>query len=67
LGLTGTSDATLFDRGGWLIYDSGLNITWLQNTNLAASENFGVSNIDSDGGMRWSTAEEWIIAINTSN
>ena len=35
--------ATLIDRGGGLIYDDVLNITWLQNANLAASNTFGLA------------------------
>jgi hypothetical protein len=37
-----SADATLYDRGGGLIYDKDLNITWLQDANLAATETFGV-------------------------
>ncbi|MBI5658523.1 MAG: hypothetical protein HZC43_03015 [Nitrosomonadales bacterium] len=29
--------------GGQGVYDSDLNLTWLQNANLAASNTFGVS------------------------
>jgi hypothetical protein len=29
------ADAALFDRGGGLIYDTDLNITWLQDTSLS--------------------------------
>lgn len=29
----GRANATLIDRGGGLIYDTALNITWLQNAN----------------------------------
>jgi hypothetical protein len=35
---SGMAQATLFDRGGGLIYDDALNVTWLQNANYAASE-----------------------------
>lgn len=34
----GIANATLWDRGGGLIYDDVLNITWLQNTYYAATE-----------------------------
>ncbi len=37
------SDAALFDRGNGLIYDDVLNVTWLQDANLAASNTFGIS------------------------
>jgi hypothetical protein len=32
--MAGTSHATLWDRGGGLIFDDHLNITWLQDANL---------------------------------
>jgi len=31
----GAANATLIDRGGGLIYDDALNITWMQNANYA--------------------------------
>lgn len=42
--------ASLMDRGGGLIYDTDLNITWLSNANLAATNSFGLDrNIDLGG------------------
>ena len=35
---SGVAQATLIDRGHGLVYDSGLNITWLQDANYAALE-----------------------------
>jgi hypothetical protein len=67
LALSGAAQATLIDRGGGLIYDDVLNITWLQNANLAATNTFGVSGINSYGGMTWDTAEAWIAAMNTAD
>ena len=37
-GVLGVANATLWDRGGGLLYDDVLDITWLQNANYAASE-----------------------------
>jgi hypothetical protein len=37
------AQAALIDRGGGLIYDDVLNITWLQDANLAASNTFGLA------------------------
>jgi hypothetical protein len=37
-GIKGVANATLWDRGGGLIYDDVLNITLLQNANYAATE-----------------------------
>ena len=59
--------ATLWDRGGGLIYDDELNITWLQDANLAWTNKFGVSDITWDGQMSWYTAIEFIAAMNTAN
>ena len=47
LGLVGTANATLYDRGGGLIYDSDQDITWLQNANYA-----GII-------MNWANAVAW--------
>jgi len=58
--------AALIDRGGGLIYDDVLNITWLQDANLAATNTFGVSGINADGTMNWTTAQAWIAAMNTA-
>ncbi len=38
IGVVGSAKATLWDRGGGLVYDDVLNITWLQNANYAATE-----------------------------
>lgn len=62
-----TAQASLFDRGNGLIYDDVLDVTWLQNANLAASETFGVSGIQANGSMDWATAQNWISAMNASN
>ena len=48
------ADAALVDRGGGLIYDTTLNITWLQDANYAKTSGY-----DSDGRMRWPTAKAW--------
>lgn len=32
----GSAQASLYDRGGGLIFDSDRNITWLQNANQGA-------------------------------
>lgn len=66
-GLAVSAHATLVDRGGGLIYDDGLGITWLKNANLAASNTFGVSEISASGRMSWYTANDWIAAMNTAN
>ena len=67
LSLSGAAQATLIDRGGGQIYDNALNITWLQNANLAATDTFGVSGIFADGLMSWNTANQWIGAMNAAD
>jgi hypothetical protein len=55
LGLTGTSQAALFNRGNGLIYDSTQNITWLQDANYAKT-----SGDSSTGLMDWNAATTWV-------
>ena len=61
LTLAGTANAALHDRGGGLIYDDDLNITWLQDTNYSITQwnnthgNFG----DVNGIMNWGDANAW--------
>ena len=55
IGVSGTAHATLIDRGAGLIYDDILNLTWLQDTNLARTSGF-----DSDGRMNYATAKAWV-------
>jgi PEP-CTERM motif len=59
-----SAQATLHDRGNGLIYDDVLNVTWLQNANLAATETFDVLGIDEDGVMDLKTAWEYIAEMN---
>ena len=62
--------ATLWDRGGGLIYDDAqgtTGITWLQNANLAMSETFDVAGIPSSGLMPRSTADSYIDEMNAAN
>lgn len=52
--ITGNVQAALYDRGGGLIYDDVLNVTWLQDSNYAKSSGY-----DSDGRMSWFEATAW--------
>ena len=54
LSLSGAAQATLIDRGGGLIYDDMLNITWLQDANYAQTSGY-----DADGRMNWADANNW--------
>lgn len=63
--ITATADAALISRlGGQAVYEDDLNIMWLTDANLAASNTFGVAGINVDGSMSWSTANDWIAAMN---
>jgi hypothetical protein len=39
-GITEISNAALIDRGGGLIYDTDLSITWLQDANFAKTSGY---------------------------
>ena len=51
---SGAAQASLVDRGGGMLYDNVLNITWLQDANYAKTSNY-----DADGRMTWSQATTW--------
>ena len=51
---SGAAQATLLDRGGGLIYDDVLNITWLKDANYAQTSGY-----DADGLMNWTAANAW--------
>jgi len=54
LALSGGAQATLFDRGGGLIYDDVLDVTWLQDANYAMTSGYAA-----DGLMTWDEATAW--------
>jgi hypothetical protein len=68
--LTSTADATLISRlDGLAVYDTDLDITWVADANLAASQTFDRENpvrpINADGSMSWfAVVEEWLPAMN---
>ena len=49
------SNAALVDRGGGLIWDSDLNLTWLQDANYVKTSGY-----DADGLMNWYQAMAWV-------
>lgn len=53
-GVLRVANATLHDRGGGLIYDDVLDITWLQDANYAQTSGY-----DGDGLMAWGDAVAW--------
>jgi hypothetical protein len=51
---SGAAQAALHDRGGGLIYDDVLDLTWLQDANYAKTSGY-----DADGVMTWPEAQAW--------
>jgi hypothetical protein len=58
-----SAEAALLDRGGGLIYDSDLDITWLANANLGAGSSFDDGVLATDGAMTWQSAMNWVAAL----
>jgi len=50
--------AALHDRGGGLIYDDVLNLTWLQDGDYARTTGYDV-----DGQMSWKDAVDWVAGL----
>jgi hypothetical protein len=70
---TFSTQAALISRlNGEAVYDTDLNITWIANANLAASNTFGVTSGiiltgSAAGQMCWTTAQNWIAGMNAAN
>jgi hypothetical protein len=58
---SGAAQAELFDRGGGLLYDDVLNVTWLQDANYAKTSGY-----DANGRMNWAAANTWAGSLNIS-
>lgn len=56
------AEAFLIDSGPGLIYDTDLNVTWLQDANYASTSGY-----DSDGRMTWDEANIFLTAMNTGS
>ena len=65
---SGVAQAALIDRGGGLLYDDILGVTWLQDANYAATQfaATGGTKGDADGLMTWSAAKVWASNLNIS-
>ena len=50
--------AGLHDRGGGLLYDDVLDVTWLQDANYAKTSGYSPS-----GKMSWAEANKWVRAL----
>ena len=55
---SGAAQALLIDRGGGLIYDNVLNLTWLKDANYAMTSGY-----DADGRMTWDTTTAWAAGL----
>ena len=67
IGTSGSASAALQPRlGGLAVYDTDLNVTWLANGNLAASNKFGTAGMNTNGGMSWRDAQNWIASMNAA-
>ena len=58
LALLSPAGAELHDRGGGLIYDDVLDVTWLQNAAWHVTSN--APNVDANGKMLWQDAMNWV-------
>ena len=79
LGFVSTAGADLGVRmGGQAVYDSDLDITWVADTNLALSNQFGLTlsgtefdstpnTVGSTGLVTWDNANAWIAGMNAAN
>jgi hypothetical protein len=54
-----SAQATLIDRGGGMIYDTELNVTWLQDWNYAKTSGYSGDGVFGDGRMNWNAAVKW--------
>lgn len=67
LSVSQLANATLISRlGGQVYYDTLQDITWLANANFAATNTFGVTEINPNGTMNWQAANNWIDAMNAA-
>lgn len=55
---SGAAQAALIDRGGGLVYDDALDVTWLGDANYAKTSGY-----DLDGRMWWGAAIRWAAGL----
>ncbi len=60
-GFLGSANAELHDRGGGLIYDDVLDVTWLQDANYAHTSGYATDR--DDGRMLWQNAVNWAAGL----
>jgi MYXO-CTERM domain-containing protein len=54
----GAAQAALHDRGGGLLYDDVLDLTWLQDANYAKTSGYAAA-----GSMNWVDAKSWAATL----
>ena len=60
-----TASANLIDRGNGLLYDTVLNVTWLQDANYAKTSGYAATGVDlATGKMTWAAANTWAAQLN---
>jgi len=59
IGLSASAQAALVDRGGGLIYDTVLNVTWLQDALYAQTD----LNIPFPAQLTWTDAKAWVAQL----
>ena len=62
----GSAQAALIDRGGGLIYDTTLNITWLQNANPIAGTTYDNGGSPTDGRASFESAQAFAASFSYS-
>jgi hypothetical protein len=53
------AQAALVNRGGGMIYDTTLNLTWLADMNHAQTSGYTGTGVNADGTMAWAAANTW--------
>lgn len=49
---------------GQVVYDPALNVTWLADANLPATQSFEIPGVNASGSMSYATAQAWVAAMN---
>jgi hypothetical protein len=57
------AQGALIDRGGGMIYDTDLDLTWLADANAGAGSEFDDGGNTTDGRMSWANATAWAASL----
>ena len=58
LSMPSLTQAMLIDRGGGLIYDTALDVTWMQDAQYAITSGYNAA-----GRLDWATANQWAAEV----